>query len=130
MLPIEPRPLSAEERILLEFLFSAEFSGCEALRSQLDSVTVDGTCECGCGTVSLKVVGSSGKAAVEKTIPVEAYGDLLDVILLVQNGFISSLELVFYDDRLPRLFPNPRDLKLWARPLHKTPMQDPTKTSS
>jgi len=131
MLLIEPRPLSEEERVLLEFLLSADFPECESLRLQLASVSVEGACECGCGTVSPPVWGSSAaKAAGENTVPIEAYDDAVDVLLFPRDGFISSLEIVFYDDRLPRPFPKPSDLKLWKRPPHKMRIRDPKKASS
>ena len=127
--PIKPRPLSPEERALMEFLLSAEFPGRDELRSQLDSVEAIGACECGCGTVSLQVAKSAAGVSAEKPIPVKAYGELVDVILLARNGFLSSLELVFHDPRAPRPFPKPGDLKLWVRPAPRPQIQEPPKGS-
>jgi hypothetical protein len=114
----------------MEFLLSAEFAGRDELRSQLDSVTAIGMCECGCGTVDLQVGESIARSGVESPVPAEAYGDLVDVMLFARNGFLSSLELVFHDDRLPRPFPKPSDLKLWVRPPRKPQVQDTPESSS
>src|SRR5690348_70359 len=59
---IEPRPLSSEERALVEFLLSAEFPGRDELNSQLGVAEVVGICECGCGTVTLAVRGPAARA--------------------------------------------------------------------
>lgn len=113
--PIKPRSLTSEERSLIEFLLSAEFPGRDELKFQLEAVKAVGVCECGCGTVILQVGESGAPAAEETPIPIEAYGENVDVLLFARNRFLSSLELVFHDDRLPRPFPKPGDLKLWAR---------------
>ncbi|MEV6425615.1 hypothetical protein [Streptomyces sp. NPDC051662] len=39
-LPIDPRPLNADERAVLENILSAEFVGASQLRSQLDRTEV------------------------------------------------------------------------------------------
>lgn len=117
--PIKPRSLTLQERSVIEFLLSAEFPGRDELRSQLETVKAVGLCECGCGTVILQVGESGPRATVETPIPIEAYGENVDVLLFARNGFLSSLELVFHDDRLPRPFPKPGDLKLWARESRK-----------
>jgi hypothetical protein len=114
--PIKPRPLNIEERTLMEFLLSAEFPGRDKLRSQLDSVAVVAVCECGCGTVNLQVGSNDVQSSAEALVPIEAHGDLVDVLLFTRRGCLSSLELVFPNERLPRRFPKPSDLQLWVRP--------------
>ena len=109
---VPPRPLSSEERVLVEFILRADFPGSEKLREQIDSVEVVGRCECGCGTVNLRVRGASDNRSVEGLLPAEAHGEGVDVLLFARAGFLSCLELVFHDDRLPRPFPSPRDLRL------------------
>ena len=110
--PVSPRPLSPEERALVEFILSADFAGRERLRAQIDSLEVVGQCECGCGTVNLRVKGLGDNRSVEGLLPVEAYGQGVDVLLFARGGFLSCLDLVFHDESLPRPFPMPRDLKL------------------
>jgi len=115
--PIEPRPLSKDERALIEFLLSAEFRGRDELRDQLDHVEVVGICECGCGSIDLNVTGAPVRSPTESLIPSEAHTEGLDVLVFARGGVLSLLELVFYDDNAPRPFPKPTDLKLWMRPL-------------
>jgi len=117
--PVNPRPLSAEEKALADFLLSAEFPGRDELRVQLDSVKVVGICECGCGTVELAVEGDVPRSVCREPIPIEAHDDALDVLLFVRDGVLSSLEIVDYKDRRPLPYPRPSDLELWPRPPSK-----------
>jgi len=116
---IEPRPLSSEERALVEFLLSAEFPGRDQLNSQLGFAEVVGTCECGCGTVNLAVTGPAARAVCREPIPVEAHGTGIQVLLFVRGGLVCSLEIVDFEDKRPLPYPRPRDLKLWVPPSPK-----------
>lgn len=49
-----PRPLRAEERLMLDFVLSADFAGAEELREQAKAVLVVGRCDCGCPSVDLR----------------------------------------------------------------------------
>jgi hypothetical protein len=49
------RPLTENERAVLERLLSGEFAGAEAYRAQIAVTSVTGECECGCGSLSLAV---------------------------------------------------------------------------
>ena len=111
---IEPRPLKAQERALVEFLRSADFPGRDELRSQLNSVEAVGMCECGCGTVSVLVKSSVPRATCREPVPVEAHGDEIEVLLFVRGGLLTSLEIVDYGDKRPLPYPRPDELKLWV----------------
>ena len=115
--PTEPRPLSTDERTLIEFLLSVEFPGRDELRDQLNHVEVVGICECGCGSIDLNVTGAPARSPTESLVPSEAHTEGLDVLIFTRGGVLSLLELTFYDDKAPRSFPKPSDLKLWMRPL-------------
>lgn len=119
--PFKPRPLNPSEHALVDLLLSADFPGCDELRSQVDNVEVIGICKCGCGTADLRVKEPAVRSPSESPIPIEAHSDTppVDVLLFVDQGLLSMLELVFYDDRKPRPFPKPNELKLWARPPRK-----------
>jgi len=117
---IEPRPLSLDERALMDFLLSAEFPGRDELKSQLEVAQAVGICECGCGTVDFAVNDSVARAVCREPIPVEAYGPAIEVLLFVRDGILSSLEIVDYEDKRPLPYPQPTDLKLWARPSRKS----------
>jgi hypothetical protein len=110
------RGLRREERALLNFLLSADFPGRDGLRQQAETLRVVGECQCGCGTIEFQVQPNLPPAKVEHTIPIEAYGDALDVLLFARNGFLGSLEIVFYADLPHRPYPLPEQLKLWRRP--------------
>jgi len=114
---VEPRPLSQEERVLAEFLLSAEFPGRDELKSQLESAEVVGVCECGCGTVDLAIKELAVRAVCREPIPAEAYRSALDVMLFVRDGLLCSIEIVDYEDKRPLSYPRPDDLKLWVPPL-------------
>jgi hypothetical protein len=111
----DPRPLTREERKLLEFLLSSEFLSRDQLLAQVEAVKVVGACECGCGTIDLRVESQPKVISGTEHIAVEAYGDNVDVLLFTRNGLLTSLELAFHDDHLPRTFPKPENLKLWKR---------------
>jgi hypothetical protein len=110
------RPLHDEEKALLDFLLSAEFPGHQELKAQAEHVEVVGECKCGCGTIDLQVEPHSLRANTEKHIPIEAYGEALDVLLFAQNGILGMLEIVYYAEPPERPYPRPDQLKLWARP--------------
>ena len=96
-----PRPLSARERSLLDFLLAEDFPGAEALRTQAQTVRVKGLGEGLPSIVLLEVAyGSAPRANVRHTVPVEAAVRDVDppqeLLLFVKNGFLDSIELVDY----------------------------------
>jgi len=109
------RPLRQDEKVLLAFLLSADFPGCDVLRMQAESTTVVGECECGCGTIGLEVGPGLPTAGLVKPHPLEAYGKMIDVLLFVRNGFLGSLEIVFHQDSAERPYPLPTQLQLGKR---------------
>lgn len=115
MIPVQ-RSLRAEEKALLDFLLSAEFPGRDELKEQVEDVRVVGECECGCGTIELAVQPGTVPARTEKSIPIEAYAEALDVLLFARDGVLGMLEIVFYADPPQRPYPRPDQLKLWPRP--------------
>jgi hypothetical protein len=110
------RPLRQDEKALLAFLLSADVPGCDVLRMQAESATVVGECECGCGTIGLEVSPGVPTAGLVKPQPLEAYGEMIDVLLFARNGFLGSLEIVFYEDSAERPYPLPPQLQLGKRP--------------
>ena len=94
-----PRPVSARERSLLDFLLAEDFPGAEALRTQAQTVRVKGLGE-GLPSIVLSEVadGSAPRANVRHTVPVEAAVRDVDppqeLLLYVKNGFLDSIELV------------------------------------
>jgi hypothetical protein len=115
MNPVQ-RSLRDDERALLDFLLSTDFPGRDELRKQAETVRVIAECQCGCGTIELQVEPGLPPARVNGPIPIEAYGDAIDVLLFARNGVLGSLEIVFYADPPERPYPRPDQLKLWKRP--------------
>lgn len=111
------RPLREEEKALLDFLLSVDFPGRDELKVQAENVTVVGECKCGCGTIDLALPPGTPAAKNAKHIPVEAYGDAIDVLLFAENGFLGMLEIVFYADPPQKPYPRPDQLKLGPRSL-------------
>jgi hypothetical protein len=110
------RPLSKNERELLDFMFTADFLGRDELKAQASCVEVCWECDCGCGTVEFELKESRIRAAAHEPIPVEGYGKGVDVLLFVRQGLLSSLEIVTHGDARPLAYPTSEDLQLWVPP--------------
>lgn len=101
------RPLTPDERALLDGLLAHDFPGVEALRQQAPHATASPGCDCGCGTVDLDVPPSLPRSAAESPVPAE--GSVVDasgepvggLLLFLDDGRLSSLEVHAYDDPLP-----------------------------
>ena len=115
-IPCVPRQLSPEELALAEFLLSVEFRGRDELRKQLNVAQVTGTCECGCGTILIRVNDAIEKAATTERVVIEAYGKGVDVLMFVRDGTLSSIEIVDHGDARPLRYPRPEELTLWVPP--------------
>ena len=111
---IFPRPLDERERAVLNHLLAGDFPGSAELRRQAESAVVTGKCPCGCATIDLAVDASAAPAHVERNVPVESLSREADppfeILLFVENGRLSSLEIVTYADEPIRSFPPPAAL--------------------
>ncbi|WP_433553480.1 hypothetical protein ACQP08_09670 [Micromonospora zamorensis] len=112
------RPLSEAERAVIERLLASPFPGSDALLAQLSHAIVDGGCLCGCVTINLSVDrAGAAPAPVISVAPVSA--DISDgdtyvgVVLLVDSGFLSCLEVYSVGETVRRL--PPADA-IWPRP--------------
>ncbi len=111
-----PRPLTERESAVLGFMLTVDAPGVEALRAQARVAEVVGQCECGCATVYLGVDRSRAPqseireyAAIDGSTPynedhLDAYFEL---IVFVRDGWLDSLEIVFYGEEPPTEFPPP-----------------------
>jgi hypothetical protein len=99
------RPLTTTERALLDALLDDEFDGVAELRAQARRATASTGCECGCVTIDLHVpddvpVSAAGTAPVEGTV-VDASGEPIGgVLLFVEQGRLSGLEVHSLDEPL------------------------------
>jgi hypothetical protein len=105
-----PRPLSAGERDLLDFLLAGDFPGAEELRGQARHAEVVGRCECGCPTIDLAIDRARARPAqVVARVPVSAPGAGMapfEILLFVDDdGWIYSLEYVAHTGTPPAHLP-------------------------
>jgi hypothetical protein len=112
-----PKPLSEREAETLAYLLSEDFEGVEELRIQAAAASVIGRCACGCATITLSVDRRAAPEAPssipypavearthwgEPEPPVEEF---IQVLLFVRDGWLESLELLYYDQPPPRELP-------------------------
>lgn len=111
----QPRPLNDDERAVLQALLAPDFPGVSELRAQVPDAVVVGKCDCGCPTIDIQVTGSSPRSTVvskNRLAPYEGRVAPLDdepigdIILFVDDGFLTCLEYVPYDDPSPTTWPS------------------------
>ncbi len=101
------RPLTRNERALLDAFLRHEFDGVKELRVQARQVTASPRCTCGCGTINLHVAGTAPNSSSSRPVPAEgtvvgADGEPIGGLLLfVDDGGLAGLEVYSYDDPLP-----------------------------
>ena len=106
-------------------MLSADDPRIEPLREQAAAARVIGTCPCGCATIYLEV--DPAKARVATGLAHDAvnshsceHADLervRELILFVKDGWLSSLEVVYYGASPPRLLPDPTEMESpWVPP--------------
>ncbi|WP_394437661.1 hypothetical protein [Streptomyces sp. SGAir0957] len=112
-LPLDPRPLHADERAVLEHILSAEFAGAAQLRSQLDRTEVIAAWGPGSVSVDLRVREPCAHAALAGSLvpvsapvhgPSDAY--LGEILVWTQHGAtLVALEFAWITDDMPRSLP-------------------------
>jgi hypothetical protein len=109
------------EREILEMLLSVELPGIDELRAQVPSARV-ARWDCGCSSFNIDVDRSVAPvSSVTRSPAVEAVskppGDPLDLLLWVEDGWLSGVEIVDYverhGDESPDEIPPPGD---WEPP--------------
>jgi hypothetical protein len=106
-----PRRLSARVREVLEFLLADADERLAPLRAQAKT----GVCDCGCPTIYLEVdktlaaasLGSPAVQARSREQPAMAPLSHVGLILFLDEGFLSALELWYVSDVPPSGFPSP-----------------------
>jgi hypothetical protein len=106
-----PRPLSHREREVLDFLLSVRDPRAEALREQAGTAQVVGQCACGCATIDLEVDRTTAAPSLWlSSLAIEATNGLnppYELLLFLESGWLSSIEIVYYDGIPPPVFPPP-----------------------
>jgi hypothetical protein len=103
------RPLDPVERELLDLILSAEVEGVVDFRLQAEHIAnVESDCRCGCPSIALNVDRNSAPSSGidYMVLPtarerVEQGGVPREVICFVEDGYLSSLECVYYADTQP-----------------------------
>jgi hypothetical protein len=94
----ERRPLTQEERTLLEWLIANGSEDDKTYSPQLADLGVVGTCTCGCPTIDLALRGRDQRKTAPSKILADFVGTTpegieVGVILHVREGEISELEV-------------------------------------
>ncbi len=105
----EWRPLTSNERELLELLTAQDFPGAAILRGQVDHAQAQAGCGCGCGTINLDVNKSMTSKADLTKQPIRGEADLVDIsgqsigglIVFARGGYLSCLEVYTWGDPAP-----------------------------
>ena len=100
-------------------MLSADDPRMTALRGQAAIARVDGMCRCGCATIDLSVDRTAAEVALGlEYAAVDSYTHdkadverLRELIVFVKDGWLSSLEVVFYGDSPPTVLPDPMDME-------------------
>jgi hypothetical protein len=106
-----PRPLRRDERALLDGLLAREFPGVAELRVQAREAMAAPGCPCGCGTVDLHVPDGAPASSADSPTPLggtvlDAGGEPVGMLLLfLEHGRLSVLEVCSFDDPLPLPLP-------------------------
>jgi hypothetical protein len=116
----EARPLSVQERRLLEELLRQGTPESEAYVGQLPLVTVASRCPCGCPTIDLTVAGRSASPDTPTTIlavgsGVSPEGVPFEVILHGREGLISELEVDSLTAEGPFTLPRVEDIEFFGQ---------------
>lgn len=114
------RPVTPNERRILERLLAFEFPGAEEFRTQLSGIRATPGCECGCATINLAVDRTGAVPAIEapSLLPVTGItkDDLGGVIVFQRNGWLSCMEIYNVDDDPIADFPPAETIELKLDP--------------
>jgi hypothetical protein len=113
-----PRALGDQEAAVLGWLLAHKFMDAGRVRAQAASVVATGRCTCGCASIHLDVEHTPGLAArTPSPVPVQpqTMGDegqpVGGVLLFLEDGWLSYLEVYSYHEPIPR-FPSTDRLAL------------------
>jgi len=110
---VPPRDLTPTERAALDFMLAGDDPRLERLREQARTAKVVWECTCGCATINVEVdKTSSSPVDFPRRDPISADGvgpntrpDLSSLVVFVDDGWLSSLELVWYNEPIPEFPP-------------------------
>jgi hypothetical protein len=108
-----PRPLSAtEEAVTWSLLEGAGVSEVDVLAEQLEAASARSRCECGCPTISMAVDASRAMPTSYSGKPVAtADYDGGSIMVWIEDGWLSHLEIYWWSDDRPTDFPDVKHLE-------------------
>lgn len=112
------RPRTRPKRALHELLLTRDFVGAHELRLQAEEVRTGGlSCDCGCASFSLRPDVSKAPSPVSERVPTEAHGtdpegNRVGVLLFVDAGYLSEVEIVGFEGTPTGGLPLPASLTL------------------
>jgi hypothetical protein len=108
-----PRPLSdTEKAVAWKLLQGAGVPELDVLAAQLDAAWATSKCECGCPTISMAVDASRAKPTSHSGKPVAtADYDGGSIMIWIEDGWLSHLEIYWWSDEAPTEFPDLGQLK-------------------
>jgi hypothetical protein len=102
----------------LGFLLTPSFPGVDTMRQQAQKATVVGECGCGCATIDLAIdnghpepIEARERIITEARTQEDRDGPPLELILFAKGNCLSSIEIVYYDDNIPHVFPPPVEFR-------------------
>jgi hypothetical protein len=103
-----PRPLTATEKaVAWNLLERAGAPDLDVLAAQLDAAYATRKCECVCPTISMAVDASRAKPTSYSGTPVAtADYDGGSIMVWVEDGWLSHLEIYWWSDDVPTEFPD------------------------
>jgi hypothetical protein len=116
-----PRPLSEQERVLVQWMLQNGESGAERFLGQLDEAIVSGECSCGCASFDFQI----GNRHTDTTSGVTILSDHLygpespplGAFVFAHGDTLGGLEVYGFGQTVDRL-PSPEEL----RPVEKSTM--------
>lgn len=117
--PIQPRPLTDLESDVITKLLSVGGAGADEFRTQIPYLQVIATWGVGSPSVELAVRPGAAQAAGFAD-GIFANGAVTDrnelpvgeIILWVENGWLSGIEYAWYTDERPRVLPEPAQIEV------------------
>ncbi|HTP08022.1 MAG TPA: hypothetical protein VMP08_07215 [Anaerolineae bacterium] len=110
------RNLTADERVLLEWLLANGNANAAKFASQVSQVKVVSRCACGCPSIDLAIGEKQERTTGPSTILADVIGYSpegvkVDVILHAREGQLSELEVVSHDGTTAFTLPKPEALQ-------------------
>lgn len=113
---VTPRMMSPKEAEALAFMLSVDDPRIEPLRKQAEVARVNWECTCGCATINFVIDRTRASAATGLCSPVIDAShrrpveddEFCELIVFLEDGWLSSLELVWYSKPIAE-FPPPTE---------------------